>query len=87
MSVVTDIELIVHSELDRMIPRTQTVPDWSDVVRRARGRRAPSRALVLAAAFAVAAILTAVGYAVVRDVVIGELPSFPKPTGPAHTWP
>jgi hypothetical protein len=68
---VTNVELIVRNELDRMIPRTHTAPDWSDVVRRTRKRRMPSRRLVLAAAFVAAAILAAVGYAVVRYVIVG----------------
>lgn len=68
---MTDVELIVRNELERMIPRTPTGPDWSDVVRRTRKRRMPSRPLVLAAAFVLAAILAAVGYAVVRYVIVG----------------
>jgi hypothetical protein len=69
---VTDVELIVRNELDRMLPRTRSAPDWSDVVRRTRKRRMPSRPLVLAAAFVAAAILAAVGYAVVRYVIVGS---------------
>ncbi len=75
---MTDVELIIATELNRMIPRTQTVPDWSDVVHRAAPptprarRRVLSRPLVLFAAVAAAAILTAVGYAVVKYVVVGS---------------
>jgi len=75
---VTDVELIIQKELDRMIPRTQTAPDWSDIVRRAASpaprfrRPVLSRPLVLFAAIAAAAILTAVGYAVVKYVVVGS---------------
>jgi hypothetical protein len=74
---VIDVEPIIQSELDRMIPRTLSVPDWSDVVRRVatqapRVRRMLSRPLVLFAALAAAAILTAVGYAVVKYVIVGS---------------
>ncbi len=76
---MTDAELILENELDRTIPRTRSAPDWGDVVRRAaspaphvRRRRLPSRPVVLVAAFAAAAILTAVGYAVVRYVIVGS---------------
>jgi hypothetical protein len=74
---VTDVELVVRNELDRMIPRTRSAPNWSDVVRRVAlpaPRRRPmlSRPLVLAVAFAAAAILSAVGYAVVRYVIVGS---------------
>ena len=78
---MTDVELIVKNELDRMLPRTQTVPDWSDVLRRAAPaspvrRRTRSRPVVLFAVFMAAAILTAAGYAVVRYVIVGS--SAPK---------
>jgi hypothetical protein len=76
---VTDVELIVRNELERMIPRTQSAPNWGDVVRRApsaaprvRNRRMLSRPVVLVAAFAAAAILSAVGYAVARYVIVGS---------------
>ncbi len=76
---MSDAELIAKNELDRMTPRTRSAPDWGDVVRRAASpaphvhrRRLPSRPVVLVAAFAAAAILTAVGYAVVRYVIVGS---------------
>jgi hypothetical protein len=80
---VIDTEPIIRRELHRMVPRTRTVPDWGDVVGRARiardfdprsgrPRRTLLRPLVLAAAFAVAALIAVAAYAVARYVIVGS---------------
>ena len=78
-----DTEPIIRRELHRMVPRTRTVPDWGDVVGRARvardfdprsgrPRQTLLRPLALAAAFAVAAIIAVAAYAVARYVIVGS---------------
>jgi hypothetical protein len=70
-----DVEPIVQSELERMLPRTLAAPDWPDVVERASvlkrnggvvtgyarlsGRRRPARVQVLLAAAVVLGLLAA----------------------------
>jgi len=57
-------------ELERLAPPGPTTPDWNDVLRRARERRLPRRAVTIAAAAAVLAIVVpAVAFSGLLDLV------------------
>ena len=82
-----DVEPIVRSELELMIPRTKTAPEWAQVVRRADRGGSPRRILlrpaVLATALIGGAVIAAGAYGVVQ--LVGTDHPFPEPTGPAQT--